>query len=84
MWQHRQECLCHVAEKRGWTLEVLNVVRAINKPEFSLAEVYAHAGELGRRHPENRHVRDKIRQQLQELRDLGMVEFLGRGEYRLP
>jgi type II restriction enzyme len=27
-------------------------------------------------------VPDKIRQQLQVLRDLGLVEFLGRGRYR--
>jgi hypothetical protein len=27
-------------------------------------------------------VRDKIRQQLQVLRDLGFVEFLGGGRYR--
>ena len=33
-------------------------------------------------HPDNRHVRDKIRQQLQVLHDLGFVEFLGRGRYR--
>jgi hypothetical protein len=33
-------------------------------------------------HPANRHVRDKIRQQLQVLRDLGLIEFLGRGGYR--
>jgi hypothetical protein len=30
-------------------------------------------------HPDNRHVPDKIRQQLQILRDLGLVEFLGQG-----
>jgi type II restriction enzyme len=83
LWQHRQECLCYIAEKRGWTLDVLNVVRAINKPEFSLAEVYAHAEELGKLHPGNRNIQPKIRQQLQELRDMGMVEFLGRGEYRM-
>ncbi len=29
------------------------------------------------------HVRDKIRQQLQVLRHLGFVEFLGSGSYRL-
>jgi len=28
-------------------------------------------------------VRDKIRQQLQLLRDLGLLEFLGGGDYRL-
>jgi hypothetical protein len=33
-------------------------------------------------HPANRHVRDKTRQQLQVLRDLGLVEFLGGGRYR--
>ena len=62
---------------------MLNVVRAINKPEFSLAEVYAHAGELAKLHPDNRHVRDKIRQQLQELRDMRLLQFLAPGEYRL-
>lgn len=32
--------------------------------------------------PANRHVRDKIRQQLQVLRDLGLLEFLGAGSYK--
>lgn len=70
-------------EKRGWTLDVLQVVQSLNKKEFSLQDVYAHAEALGRLHPANRHVRDKIRQQLQVLRDLGLVEFLGGGEYCL-
>ncbi|MBI5242579.1 MAG: hypothetical protein HY922_02705 [Elusimicrobia bacterium] len=38
---------------------------------------------LSELHPNNRHVRPKIRQQLQVLRDLGFVAFLGRGRYRL-
>ncbi len=70
-------------EKRGWTLDVLNVARSLNKQEFSLSDVYAHTDELSKLHPDNRHVRDKIRQQLQVLRDLGLLEFLGSGEYRL-
>jgi HD superfamily phosphohydrolase len=68
-------------EKRGWTLDVLNVVRSLNKPEFSLPDVYARTDELSELHPDNRHVRDKIRQQLQVLRDLGLLEFLGGGSY---
>ena len=71
------------AERRGWTLDVLNIVRSLNKPEFSLAEVYAHADELAELHPKNAHVTDKIRQQLQVLRDMGLLEFLGAGSYRL-
>jgi type II restriction enzyme len=70
-------------DKRGWTLDVLNVVRSLNKPDFSLSEVYAHASALARIHPKNAHIRDKIRQQLQVLRDLELVEFLGAGSYRL-
>ncbi len=70
-------------ETRGWTLDVLNVVRSINKPEFLLSDVYAHTDQLSKLHPDNRHVRDKIRQQLQVLRDLGLLTFLGPGEYRL-
>lgn len=70
-------------EQRGWTLDVLNIVRSLGKPAFSLNEVYEREAELARLHPKNRHVRDKIRQQLQELRDLKLLEFLGRGEYRL-
>ena len=70
-------------EKRGWTLDVLRVVQSMNKTEFELADVYAHAEGLAKLHPGNRHVHDKIRQQLQVLRDLGHLEFLGGGNYRL-
>ena len=70
-------------ETRGWTLDVLNVVRSLNKKEFSLADVYAHADELAKLHPKNAHINDKIRQQLQVLRDLGLLQFLSPGFYRL-
>jgi type II restriction enzyme len=70
-------------DKRGWTLDVLNVLRSLNKKEFSLAEIYTHADELAKLHPQNAHIREKIRQQLQVLRDLGLLEFLGDGSYRL-
>lgn len=72
------------AKERGWTLDVLNVVRSLDKAQFSLADVYAREDELAELHPGNRHVREKIRQQLQVLRDdFGMVEFVSPGEYRL-
>jgi type II restriction enzyme len=70
-------------ENRGWTLDVLQVVQALGKMDFTLADVYAQADALARLHPQNAHVRDKIRQQLQVLRNLGLLEFLGSGCYRL-
>jgi type II restriction enzyme len=70
-------------EKRGWTLDVLQVVQSLGKLEFTLADVYAHADALAKLHPNNAHVRPKIRQQLQVLRDLGLLTFLGSASYRL-
>lgn len=70
-------------ENRGWTVDVLNAVRSIGKGEFTLSEVYAYTERLQTLHPKNRHVQDKIRQQMQRLRDLGFLEFVHRGHYRL-
>jgi type II restriction enzyme len=70
-------------EKRGWTLDVLRVVQSLGRIDFTLTDVYAHADALAKLHPKNTHVRDKIRQQLQILRDLGLLDFLGDGSYRL-
>ena len=39
-------------------------------------------GFLKEKHPSNQHIPDKIRQQLQQLRDLGLIEFLGNGRYK--
>ena len=70
-------------EQRGWTLDILNVVRSLGKQEFNLDEVYESEAKLAKLHPANRHVQPKIRQQLQILRDIGILEFLGPGQYRL-
>lgn len=69
--------------RRGWTLDVLSGLRSLHREDFTLADAYTLEDELRRLHPGNRHVRDKIRQQLQILRDVGLVEFVDRGRYRL-
>ena len=68
-------------ESRGWTLDVWQCIDRLDA-HFSLNQVYAFADELQLKHPENNHVKDKIRQQLQVLRDKGMIEFVSRGRYR--
>lgn len=70
-------------KRRGWTALVLTYVRKIGKPVFTLEDIYVYEAEMHAAYPENAHVRDKIRQQLQVLRDLGYLEFVGRGEYRV-
>ena len=69
-------------ETRGWLLDVLKCVERIPNDDFSLDEVYAFADELQQKHPDNNFVRDKIRQQLQHLRDKGFIQFTTRGYYR--
>ncbi len=71
------------ARVRGWTLDVLTAIRRLNRPEFSLADAYSFENHLALLHPENRNIRPKIRQQLQVLRDLGLLEFLGDAHYRV-
>lgn len=68
---------------KGWLLDIMRSVEKIGKREFALDDVYAFESELNKLHPENKHVRDKIRQQLQVLRDKGYLEFTTRGQYRL-
>jgi type II restriction enzyme len=70
--------------QRGWTLDVLTAIRSLNKTQFTNEDVYALAAHFEKLHPGNRHVRDKIRQQLQVLRDLGLLLHIGKGEWRLP
>jgi type II restriction enzyme len=67
---------------RGWTVDVLRCVRALPAAGFALEDVYGFETALARLHPGNRFVRAKIRQQLQVLRDHGVVEFMARGRYR--
>jgi type II restriction enzyme len=71
------------SENRGWTLNVLNAVRGLGTSHFALSDVYALESSLGQLYPHNQHVREKIRQQLQVLRDIGLLVFLGNGRYRL-
>lgn len=68
-------------ETRGWTADVLKFIRQLGKTDFSLDEAYAFDKELQSLHPENKHVRPKIRQQLQILRDKGILAFKGQGRY---
>lgn len=68
---------------RGWALDVLQAVRQLDKPEFTLQEMYAFEQQLKALHPSNQNVRPKIRQQLQVLRDFGLLRFGAKGNYRV-
>ena len=68
-------------DSRGWLFDVLTCVN--NMPDFfTLEQIYSFVDILKIKHPNNKNIKPKIRQQLQFLRDKGFVEFLGNGRYR--
>ncbi|MEZ5924735.1 MAG: DpnI domain-containing protein [Hyphomicrobiaceae bacterium] len=82
-WQTNSFLANAPLDARGWLLEIMRTVEALGKPEFEIADVYADEARLSTVYPGNRHVREKIRQQLQVLRDYGYLDFVSRGIYKL-
>lgn len=62
----------------GW-LEL--VYDALPDDEFTNQRVYEYESEFQRHYPENLNIRAKIRQQLQILRDMGLLEHMGPGRW---
>lgn len=68
-------------ESRGWLFDVLKCVEQL-EPIFTLKQMYTFADILKFKHPQNKNIEAKIRQQLQFLRDRDIIEFLKPGQYR--
>jgi len=68
----------------GWSRLTVESVLRLGKARFTLRELYAIAVPAGReRYPNNKHVEAKIRQQMQRLRDMGVVWFEKPGTYSI-
>lgn len=70
-------------ESKSWVIDVMKCIDKLGKSEFTLSEVYDCADVLQQLHPENHHIKAKIRQQLQILRDNDYLKFTGKGNYKL-
>lgn len=69
-------------EQRGWTLDVLRCVESLPHGTFSNDDIYAFEPNLAKLYPGNRHIKEKIRQQLQVLRDRGLLRQPARGVWQ--
>lgn len=67
---------------KGWNKAVFNIIDCFKNDQFILSDVYFHELDLQKKFPKNSHVKAKIRQTLQNLRDLGLIEFIDSGCYR--
>jgi len=69
-------------DSKGWILDIMLCVDAIPKDVFTLEDIYKFENKLKLKYPSNNFIKDKIRQQLQVLRDKGIIEFVSRGNYK--
>ncbi len=65
-----------------WKRNVFECLLKIKGDIFSIDEVYSFEGQLRKIYPHNHNIQPKIRQQLQFLRDIGLVEFIRPGLYK--
>ncbi len=70
------------SEAKGWILDIMECIDTIKTDVFYLEEVYNFENKLKLKYPNNNFIKDKIRQQLQILRDKGIIDFVGRGKYK--
>lgn len=67
----------------GWQRLTLRGVLDMPEGGFGIDELYGACEPVASiEYPNNRNVQAKLRQQLQMLRDLGLVEFVERGQYK--
>ena len=79
-WQVSNHANRLSVDNRGWLSEVLSVVD--KQPDnFNLNDMYKYESYFETLHPGNNNIQAKIRQQLQIIRDMGLLEFIKRGEY---
>ncbi|MBN1537148.1 MAG: hypothetical protein JW908_10490 [Anaerolineales bacterium] len=57
------------------------IFQYLPKNEFTTDEMYRYVKEFQKYYPENKHIQAKIRQVLQQLRDLGFIIHLGQGRW---
>jgi type II restriction enzyme len=80
-WLNAFKLRKEVNSSKGWIFDILTLIENLSTDNFSLIDIYNYDIVLSSKYPENNNVRPKIRQQLQKLRDLGYVKFLGNGQY---
>jgi len=68
----------------GWNFIVYTLIRNnFKNHEFSLQELYHYEEYFKLVYPSNFHIKDKLRQTLQNLRNKGLLVFMNQGKYQM-
>ncbi len=79
-WKNVSKILLGNLSERGWTADVIKCLEKL-PTTFTSKDAYKFEERLRELHPQNKHIRDKIRQQLQILRDRNFIKFESPGVY---
>ena len=66
----------------SWQKDVFEIINEFDSDLFNVQEIYLYKNMLKMRHPNNNNIEAKIRQMLQQLRDMGFIRFVNRGCYK--
>lgn len=66
----------------SWQKDVFLCINKMESATFTLDDIYQFENDLKILHPNNNNVKPKIRQMLQQIRDMGFVKFISRGIYK--
>lgn len=66
----------------SWQKDVFICINQIKHHVFTLKQILEYKDILKKKHPNNNNVEAKVRQQLQILRDKGLIKFISRGMYK--
>jgi phosphatidylserine/phosphatidylglycerophosphate/cardiolipin synthase-like enzyme len=69
------------ANLHGWKLAVFNALDSLDITEFDASVSNQIAEQLGILYPSNANREAKVRQVLQQLRDIGLIQFVSPGNY---
>lgn len=79
---NREEVNILEEELSPWQKDIFDILSRTKEKIIRLDQLYEYERELKTKHPRNMHIKAKIRQQLQQLRDKGLIEFIERGIYK--
>ena len=65
----------------GWKRDIFEVLNQLQMDTFGTEDYLKFIPRLKEKHPANNRIEDKIRQVLQQLRDIGLLRFEGQGRY---
>lgn len=81
-WKKTSFLLHQKQSNRGWIIDLIGQIDKISSEIFTISDVYKFEKLFKQKYPNNKFVKEKIRQQLQVLRDRGFIKFLGKGLYQ--